>query len=48
MLQFVDDLEAEKVKHRLQKEFSRIGFNRELVVTIRNAKEVYRKVQEIR
>ena len=48
LLQFVDDLEAEKVKHRLQEEFCNIGFNRELVVTIRNAKEVYRKVQEIR
>ncbi|RMX58800.1 hypothetical protein pdam_00021877 [Pocillopora damicornis] len=48
LLQFVDDLEAEKVKHRLQEKFCNIGFNRELVVTIRNAKEVYKKVQEIR
>ena len=48
LLQFVDDLEAEKVKRRLQEEFCKIGFNRRLDVTIRNAKEVYKKVQEIR
>ncbi|PFX32742.1 E3 ubiquitin-protein ligase TRIM71 [Stylophora pistillata] len=48
LIKFVDDLEAEKVKHRLEEEFTKIGFKREIVVTIRNAKEVYKKVQEIR
>ena len=48
LLQFVDDLEAEKVKHRLQEEFCEIGFNRRIDVTIRNAEEVFKKVQEIR
>ena len=48
LLQFVEDFEEKRVKHRLEKEFSKIGFHQDLDVTIINAKEVYRKVHEIR
>ena len=48
LLHFVEDFEAKKVKHRLEEEFTKIGFNKDLDVTIRNAKEVYKKVHEIR
>ena len=47
-LQFVEDFEAEKVKHRLVKEFTKIGFRRKLRVTIRNDDEVNKKVKVIR
>ena len=48
LLKFVEDYEAKKVKHRLEEEFTKIGFNEELNLTIRNDEEVYKKVQEIR
>ena len=47
-LEFVKDFEADKVRHRLEEEFTKIGFCHDLHVTIRNADEVYRKVKEIR
>lgn len=47
-LEFVKDFEAEKVRHRLEEEFTKIGFCNELHVAFRNADEVYRKVKEIR
>ena len=47
-LQFVEDFEAKRVKHRLEEEFTKIGFDQDLDVTIINAKEVYKKVHEIR
>jgi len=47
-LEFVKDFEAEKVRHRLKEEFTKIGFCDDLHVTIRNLDEVYRKVKEIR
>lgn len=47
-LEFVKDFEDEKVKHRLEEEFAKIGFRGNLLVTIRNVDEVYRKVKEIR
>ena len=48
LLQFVQDFETKKVKRTLEKEFNEIGFKEDLDVTIRNAGEVYNKVQEIR
>ena len=48
LLQFVEDFEAKRVKHRLEEEFTKIGFDQDLDVTIINAKEVYKKVHEIR
>ena len=47
-LQFVEDFEAEKAKHRLEEELTKIGFQRKLRVTIRNADEVYKKVKVMR
>ena len=47
-LEFVKDFEAERVSHRLEEEFAKIGFQGDLHVTIRNAAEVYGKVKEIR
>ncbi|KAL9973197.1 hypothetical protein ACROYT_G019615 [Oculina patagonica] len=47
-LQFVEDFEAQIVKHRLEEEFAKIGFQQKLTVTIINADEVYKKVKEIR
>lgn len=47
-IQFVEDFEAKKVEHRLEEEFTKIGFNRGLHVTIRNAIEVYRNVNMVR
>lgn len=46
-LKFVKDFENEKVRCRLEHEFTKIGFKGDLTVTIRNADEVYRKVKEI-
>ena len=48
LLQFVEDFEAKKVKQRLEEEFTKIGFDQDLDVTIINSKEVYKKVHEIR
>lgn len=47
-LEFVKDFEAGKVRNRLAEEFTKIGFEGNLQVTIRNADEVYGKVKEIR
>lgn len=47
-LEFVKDFEADKVRSRLEEEFTKIGFQRNLHVTIRNVDEVNRKVTEIR
>ena len=47
-LEFVEDFEAKKVRNRLEEEFTKIGFQGVLQVTIRNIDEVKRKVTEIR
>lgn len=47
-IKFVEDFEAGKVKRRLEKEFTKIGFQEELRVTIENADEVYKRVGVIR
>lgn len=47
-VQFVEDFEAQKVKQRLEEEFTEIGFQQNITVTIRNADEVYKNVKEIR
>ena len=47
-LQFVEDFEAKKVEHGLEEEFTKIGFQQNLQVTIRNADEVCQKVKAIR
>ena len=47
-LEFVEDFKNEKVKNRLEKEFTKLGFQENLYVTIRNIDEVNRKVTEIR
>lgn len=48
LLQFFEGFEAKKVKRRLKEEFTKIGFYEDVHVTIRNAGEMYNKVQEIR
>ncbi len=47
-LQFMEDFGARKVKNKLEEEFTKIGFQRTLKVTIINADEVRDKVNEIR
>ncbi len=47
-LQFFEDFKAKKVEQRLEKEFTEIGFQQNLQVTIRNADEVDKKVKAIR
>ena len=47
-MQFVEDFETKKVKYRLEEEFTKIGFQRQLRVTIENADEVYKKVEVVR
>jgi len=47
-IQFVEDFEMKKVKYRLEEEFTKIGFQGQLRVTIENADEVYKKVEVIR
>jgi len=47
-IQFVEDFEAGKVEQRLQKEFTNIGYQEQLRVTIENADEVYKKVEVVR
>ncbi|KAL9967521.1 hypothetical protein ACROYT_G025765 [Oculina patagonica] len=47
-LQFVEDFEAKKVEKRLEEEFTKIVFQQNLQVTIRNADEVDKKVKVIR
>ena len=47
-LQFVKDFEEKKVKRRLEEEFKKIGFDKELEVTIVNAQEVFQRKHEIR
>ena len=48
LIQFVKDFESRDVKRRLEKEFKRIGFSSELLVTMENANEVNKKVEVIR
>ena len=47
-LEFVEDFKNEKVRNRLEKEFTKLGFQENLHVTIRNIDEVNSKVTEIR
>ena len=47
-LSFMEGFETEQVKQRLNKEFSRIGYNEKLDVTITNKIEVYKKLDVIR
>ena len=47
-IKFVEDFEAGKVKRRLEEEFTKIGFQEELRVTIENADEVYKRVEVVR
>ena len=48
VLQFVKDFKEKKVKRRLEEEFKKIGFDKELEVTIINAQEVFQREQELR
>ena len=47
-MQFVEDFEGGKVKYRLEREFTKIGFQGQLSVTIENAGAVYKKVEGVR
>jgi len=47
-LVFLEDLETNSTKFRLEAEFQKIGFKSELDVTIRNAETVYREAGRIR
>ena len=47
-LSFMEGFVTEQVKQRLNKEFSRIGYNEKLDVTITNKIEVYKKLDVIR
>ena len=47
-LSFMADLESGKVKRRLEEEFAKVGYKGELEVTIRNEKDVYRALDQIR
>ena len=46
--EFVTDFEAKKVRNRLEEEFTKIGFQGVLQVTIRNIDEVKRKVAKVK
>lgn len=48
VLQFVKDLKENEVKHRLEEEFKKIGFDEELEVTLVNAEEVFQREEELR
>lgn len=43
VLQFVKDLKENKIKHRLEEEFKKIGFDHELEITIECAKVVFQR-----
>lgn len=45
---FMDDFCAGKVGARLEEEFKKIGFDKELEVTIVNGQEVFQREQELR
>ena len=47
-LSFVEDFESKKVKQRLEEEFKKIGYKKELEVNIANDEEVYNKLDQIR
>jgi len=47
-IQFVEDFETKKVKYRLEEEFTKIGFQGQLRVTIEKEDEVYKKVEVVR
>ena len=47
-LQFLKDFKEKKVKRRLEEEFKKIGFDKELEVTIVNTQEVFQREHEIR
>ena len=47
-LQFVKDFKEKKVKRRLEEELKKIGFDKELEVTIVNTQEVFQREHEIR
>ena len=48
VLQFVKDFKEKKVKRRLEEELKKIGFDKELEVTIVNGQEVFQREQELR
>lgn len=48
VLQFVNDFKEKKVKRRLEEELKKIGFDKELEVTIVNGQEVFQREQELR
>lgn len=48
VLQFVKDFNEKKVKRRLEEELKKIGFDKELEVTIVNGQEVFQREQELR
>ena len=47
-LAFMEDFEKRRVKQRLEEGMQKIGYERELEVTILNVKEVYEKLNQIR
>ena len=48
VLQFVNDFKEKKVKRRLEEELKKIGFDKELEVTIVNGQELFQREQELR
>ena len=47
-LQFISDYESQKVKRRLEKELSKVGFTEELTITIENKEEVEEQKKKLR
>lgn len=47
-IKFVEDFEAGKVRRRLERELTKIGFQEELLVTIENPGAVYKRVEVVR
>ena len=48
LLQFISDYESQKVKRRLEKELSKVGFTEELTITIENKEEVEEQKKKLR
>ena len=48
LLQFISDYESQKVKRRLEKELSKVGFKEELTITIENKEEVEEQKNKLR
>ena len=47
-LQFISDYESQKVKRRLEKELSKVGFTEKLTITIENKEEVEEQKKKLR